>query len=71
MPLVDRANLPVTLREELASAVERLSTLSLVIQWGLCLPEESVVSEVVIQDEFTHDVILRWRGELHLVFDTT
>ena len=28
------------------------------------------VVDVVIQDEFTHDVLVRW-NELYLVFDTT
>ena len=30
-----------------------------------------VVKDVVVQDEFTHDVIVPWGPELVLVYDTT
>ena len=30
-----------------------------------------VVADVVVQDEFTHDVIVPWGTELVLVYDTT
>ena len=30
-----------------------------------------VVTDVVVQDEFTHDVIVPWREGLVLVYDTT
>jgi hypothetical protein len=36
---------------------------------GTFLPE--VVAAVVLQDEFTHDVIVPWRDGLVLVYDTT
>jgi hypothetical protein len=26
---------------------------------------------VITQDEYTHDVIVQWDGNLHLVYDTT
>ena len=31
----------------------------------------SVVQDVVVQDEFTHDVIVPWGPKLVLVYDTT
>ena len=31
----------------------------------------TVVAEVIVQDEFTHDVIVAWRDGLVLVYDTT
>jgi hypothetical protein len=31
----------------------------------------SAVVDVVVQDEFTHDVVFRWRDDLFLVFDAT
>lgn len=31
----------------------------------------SAVVDVVVQDEFTHDVVIRWRDDLFLVFDAT
>ncbi|PYS46519.1 MAG: hypothetical protein DMF68_18980 [Acidobacteria bacterium] len=46
-----------------------------VVKWGLrkdsgvMLP--GVIAEVIVQDEFTHDVIVPWRDGLVLVCDTT
>ncbi|MGH9871206.1 MAG: hypothetical protein ACRD9S_01930 [Pyrinomonadaceae bacterium] len=46
-----------------------------VMNWALSGPAGSfipqVVAEVVVQDEFTHDVIIPWRDGLVLVYDTT
>ncbi|MEO8698863.1 MAG: hypothetical protein ABI867_02435 [Kofleriaceae bacterium] len=44
-------------------AVTQLETLEDVLHWG------GDVIEIVIQDEYTHDVILA--APAHLVFDTT
>jgi hypothetical protein len=48
----------------LASASD-LATLEDVLRWG------GDVLEVVVQDEFTHDVVVRRGGGAYLVFDTT
>jgi hypothetical protein len=45
------------------SPVTRLETLEDVLRWG------GDVVEIVVQDEYTHDVILG--APAHLVFDTT
>ncbi len=46
-----------------------------VMKWALAHPAgafiPSVVANVIVQDEFTHDVIVPWRGGLVLVYDTT
>ena len=46
-----------------------------VMAWALSAPRgtfiPSVVAEVIVQDEFTHDVIVPWRDGLVLVYDTT
>jgi hypothetical protein len=43
--------------------------------WALSDPAKrfipGVVKDVVVQDEFTHDVIVPWGPELVLVYDTT
>jgi hypothetical protein len=36
---------------------------------GVFIP--TVISEVIVQDEFTHDVIIPWRDNLVLIYDTT
>ena len=45
--------------------------LDVVLRWGWAQTPPLEVVEVVVQDEFTHDVVMRWRGDRHLVFDTT
>ena len=46
-------------------------TLQEVVRWALAQTPALLVSEVVVQDEFTHDVVLPCRSETYLVFDTT
>ncbi len=64
--------------DAVARIAEELSTqenLKDVMAWALSQPRgtftPSVVAEVIVQDEFTHDVIVPWRGGLVLVYDTT
>jgi hypothetical protein len=54
--------------DELASAVGRLDTLEDVLHWGAATRWDVV--DVIVQDEFTHDVVVRGPGA-YLVFDTT
>jgi hypothetical protein len=46
-----------------------------VMKWALAQPPgvfaPTVIAGVVVQDEFTHDVIVPWRDGLVLVYDTT
>ena len=46
-----------------------------VMQWALADRTDTfiagVVSQVIVQDEYSHDVIVPWRDELVLVYDTT
>jgi len=44
--------------ESLAKQVKWLGTLAHVIPWGLAQKPQWLVADVVIQDEYTHDVIL-------------
>lgn len=71
VPLTDHADLDAEVRESLERAVARLATLEHVTRWGLSLPTPQLIAEVITQDEYTQDVIMPWRGELHVVFDTT
>lgn len=75
MRVLNYANL---LPEELARIERELSSqqnLGDVMGWALAHPAgtfiPSVVANVVVQDEFTHDVIVPWRDNLVLVYDTT
>lgn len=69
--LTNHADLPADRAGALAKSVETLETLEQVIRWGLELPSEKTIVEVVVQDEYCHDVVMPWEADFHLVFDTT
>jgi hypothetical protein len=46
-------------------------TLEDVVRWGLAMSPARLVERVVVQDEYTHDVVMRWSDALYLVYDTT
>jgi hypothetical protein len=47
-----------------------LPTLADVVRFGLAQSPPQTIVDVVVQDEFTHDVVLPWNGQ-YLVFDAT
>lgn len=69
--LVDHTGLDATEHAALNAALAGLHTLHEVIRWGLAAAPERIVAEVIIQDEFTHDVVMPWTGDRYVVFDTT
>lgn len=71
LTVVDHAGLSSSELDALSSELSSLSTLADVIMWGLGRAPERTIIDVVVQDEYTHDVIMDWDGDLHLVFDTT
>ena len=75
MRVIHRNNLPPEVVAQIEAKIFKQRTLKDVMNWALTEPKGSfvpqVVAEVVIQDEFTHDVIVPWRDELVLVYDTT
>ena len=46
-------------------------TLEDVVRWGLAMTPPRLVERVVVQDEYTHDVVMRWAEDIYLVYDTT
>lgn len=52
-------------------AFRELHTLGPVLEWLRAQEPPRAVNEIVTQDEYTHDVIVRWNEHLVLVFDTT
>jgi hypothetical protein len=64
------ASLSAARLAELTAAVQRHVTLADVLVWGLAQRPSSMVSQVVVQDEFTHDVVLPLR-DCWLVYDST
>lgn len=60
---------------ELLAAVEKLDSLEDVIRWGFAHRPAFEIVEVIVQDEFTHDVVMSAPSvddaTAYLVFDTT
>jgi hypothetical protein len=52
------------------AAVASLVSLADVVRWGLSLVPPAMIADVVVQDEYNHDVVLPL-GDVTLVFDTT
>ncbi len=55
---------------ELTADIESLATLEHVVRWGLAQTPQLDIIEVVIQDEFSHDVVMTTADHHFLVFDT-
>jgi hypothetical protein len=55
----------------LIEEVERLATLNQVLRWSLSRKPRAEFVDVVVQDEFHHDVIVRVSSEAFAVFETT
>jgi len=53
------------------SFIAKQNTLHDVVVAGLTSRPERRVCNVVVQDEYTHDVVVRWDDALFLVYDTT
>jgi hypothetical protein len=71
MQLVDRAGLTADRLASLSDAVPRQETLADAVAWWTGHSQPLRVAEVVVQDEYTHDVVVPWRAGLVLVYDTT
>jgi len=75
MRLLNHANLPASLIAAIETELSNQENLQDVMNWPLSHPPDTflpeVVGAVVVQDEFTHDVIVPWRDGLVLVYDTT
>lgn len=57
--------------ESIEAAVSSQQTLEDVVRWGLLHKPPLLIADVVVQDEYTHDVVLPYRSGLFLVYDTT
>ncbi len=71
LALLDHSALPDAGRVALAAAVAPLETLADVVAFCAARTPQAAIAEVVIQDEFTHDVVVSIGGGRSLVFDAT
>lgn len=54
------------------AVVESQRTLEDVVRWGLAQSPARLVCDVVVQDEYTHDVVVPWSDDRSfLVYDAT
>lgn len=71
IPLIDRAQLEPTEREQLAAEIADQTTLGDVLEWGLAQKPVRQPEEIVTQDEYTHDVVIPIRPPLYLAYDVS
>jgi len=71
MRIVNRANLTPASLAALESEVPEHSTLLELVAWGRRRQPPLLITQVVTQDEFTHDVVVPWREGLVLVYGAT
>ena len=75
MRVLNHANLSPRTIAEIEGQLRDQQNLKDVMNWALSHPlgtfMPQVVADVIVQDEFTHDVVVPWREGLVLVYDTT
>jgi hypothetical protein len=75
MRVVNHANLSPDTIAEIEAYLPDQQNLKDVMNWALSQPvgtfTPQVVADVIVQDEFTHDVVVPWRDGLVLIYDTT
>ena len=74
MRIRNQSKLPSEIIVEIEAAISDQENLQDLMRWALSDPTgfvPQVIANVVVQDEFTHDVVVPWRDGLVLVFDTT
>jgi hypothetical protein len=75
MQLINRANLSSEQLAQIESQLTEHRSLAAVLSWGFKQPTGTVlpqiVADVIVQDEYSHDVIVPWRDGLVIVYGTT
>jgi hypothetical protein len=75
IPVLNYARLPPEVIADIESELSEQHTLKDLMSWAFSDSGKKfipgVVKDVIVQDEFTHDVIVFWGPELVLVYDTT
>jgi len=75
MRIVTHGTITDEMKAQIEAEVSEQQNLKDMMAWALSQAEgvflPGIVSEVIVQDEFTHDVIVPRSDELVLVYDTT
>jgi hypothetical protein len=71
LSLRDRAGLDEPTRTRIEAAIADHGMLDRVVRWALASHPPRPIERVVVQDEYTHDVVVGWGDGLYLVYDCT
>jgi hypothetical protein len=71
MQIEVRAALDQVTLEAIEVTVRGQKTLEDVVRWGLLTKPPRLVADIIVQDEYTHDVVMPFRDGVYLVYDTT
>ena len=71
IPVRAHSSIPADTFEAAAKILRTHATLADVLDWCRSQSPRTDLADVVVQDEFTHDVILEMGDGLHAVYDTT
>ena len=71
MVILDPDRLDPVTRQALIAQTGWLRTLGDLLDWSRALAPPVPAPDVITQDEYTHDVLVPWRANLVLAFDTT
>jgi hypothetical protein len=74
MKVINADHVPAALFEQIKEILPGAESLWQLMNWTKSQPKQhfdpQIVAEVIVQDEFTHDVVIPFR-DVFLVFDTT
>jgi hypothetical protein len=71
VPVTAVGSVPTELVRRAVEAFAARFTLADVLQWAREQTPARAINEIVTQDEYTHDVVVRFDGSHFLVFDAT
>ena len=71
LPIFDYATLPENERAFVERTLGSFTMLSQVLDWGMELEPPVTVTDIVTQDEYTHDILLRLADGKYLNLDCT
>ena len=63
--------LPGDTGARLQGMLKGMRTLEDVLAWARVQRPPATFIDAITQDEYTHDIVLRYRDDVYLVFDTT
>jgi hypothetical protein len=71
LKVINSANLTDKALEAIETQIPSSPSLADVVNWGLTQRPSLSIDSVVTPDEYTHDIVMRWRENLFIVLGTT